>query len=82
MQTTLEKPSSADSKPADDQALKRIPPLWPLEHFVAVNPFLGFSHQPFAEASATLRRTLGHAPLQPPAAYLKSGKTGGSRMKI
>ena len=77
MQTTLEKPSSADLKPAIDQALKRIPPLWPLEHFVAVNPFLGFSHQPFAEASATLRRTLGHAPLQPPAAYLEAWKNGG-----
>jgi uncharacterized protein YbcC (UPF0753/DUF2309 family) len=67
---------SADLQPAIAQALKRIPPLWPLEHFVAVNPFLGFSDQPFPEACATLRRTLGHAPVQTPGAYLAAWQSG------
>ncbi len=75
--TTLAIPTSApDLEPAIAEALKRIPPLWPLEHFVAVNPFLGFMDRPFAEASATLRRTLGHAPVQSPESYLGAWESG------
>ncbi len=37
-------------------ACNRIAPLWPLKHFVAVNPFLGFTGQSFAATAATLRR--------------------------
>ena len=37
-------------------ACARIAPMWPLKHFVAVNPFLGFSGQPFEAACATMRR--------------------------
>jgi uncharacterized protein YbcC (UPF0753/DUF2309 family) len=33
-------------------ACARIAPLWPLKNFVAVNPFLGVSQLPFAEACA------------------------------
>ncbi len=77
MNTTLVMPTSAPGlEPAITEALKRIPPLWPLEHFVAVNPFLGFTDRPFAEASATLRRTLGHAPVQSPESYLAAWENG------
>lgn len=38
------------------EACQRIAPLWPLKHFVAVNPFLGFTGQSFAATTATLRR--------------------------
>ncbi|MDA8052363.1 MAG: DUF2309 domain-containing protein [Rhodospirillales bacterium] len=38
------------------RACDRIAPLWPLKHFVAVNPFLGFCDQSFAATCATLRR--------------------------
>ncbi len=77
MNTTLAMPTAApDLEPAIAEALKRIPPLWPLEHFVAVNPFLGFTDQPFAEASATLRRTIGHAPVQSPGSYLAAWRNG------
>ncbi len=77
MNTTIVMPTSApDLEPAITEALKRIPPLWPLEHFVAVNPFLGFTDRPFAEASATLRRTLGHAPVQSPDSYLAAWQNG------
>ena len=78
MNPTLTAPAdtAADLQPAIAEALKRIAPLWPLEHFVAVNPFLGLTDRPFAEACATLRRTLGHAPVQSPETYLAAWKDG------
>ena len=39
-----------------DEACARIAPLWPLKHFVAVNPFFGLRDQTFQEASDTLAR--------------------------
>ncbi len=57
-------------------ALARIPPLWPLERFVAVNPFLGFAARPFADAAHTLLRVAGAAPLQGLAAYREAWRTG------
>jgi len=43
-----------------DAACARIAPLWPLKHFVAVNPFFGLRDQHFQDASDTLARILGH----------------------
>lgn len=43
-----------------DTACSRIAPLWPLKHFVAVNPFFGLSDKTFQDASDTLARILGH----------------------
>jgi len=40
-------------------ACRRIAPLWPLQHFVAVNPFLGLADRPFAEAARLLADTAG-----------------------
>ena len=37
-------------------ACKRIAPLWPLQHFVAVNPFVGLTERPFVEACELVRR--------------------------
>jgi uncharacterized protein YbcC (UPF0753/DUF2309 family) len=37
-------------------ACKRIAPLWPLKHFVAVNPFLGFDGRTFHATCAMLHR--------------------------
>lgn len=51
-------------------ALSRIPPLWPLRHWVAVNPFVGLTDRSFEDACTLLQRTTGSAPLQSPAAYL------------
>jgi uncharacterized protein YbcC (UPF0753/DUF2309 family) len=50
-------------------ACARIAPLWPLKHFVAVNPFLGFTAQPFEAACARLRRIAGADMLMPRAFY-------------
>lgn len=78
MQTTQICAATAtpDLQASIDEALKRIPPVWPLEHFIAVNPFLGLSGQSFSAACSTLRRTLGQAPLQAPAEYLEHWKNG------
>jgi len=43
-------------KAAVDGACARIAPLWPLKHFVAVNPFLGVADKSFSGASAWLQR--------------------------
>ena len=45
-----------DLEAAIAEACSRIAPLWPLKHFVAVNPFLGFSGQTFEATCATMRR--------------------------
>ena len=42
---------------------KRIPPLWDLPNYVAVNPFLGFAGRPLPEAAATIHDELGAAVL-------------------
>ncbi|MCG6943694.1 MAG: DUF2309 domain-containing protein [Thiohalocapsa sp.] len=39
-----------------DAACNRIAPVWPLDRFVAVNPFHGLVSQRFEQAAATLRR--------------------------
>jgi uncharacterized protein YbcC (UPF0753/DUF2309 family) len=43
-----------------DAACARIAPLWPLKHFIAVNPFFGLSDLSFQEASDTLARITGN----------------------
>lgn len=70
-------PASDIALPAAiDAALSRIPPLWPLRHFVAVNPFVGLVDRPFADACALLQRATGHVPLQSPADYLAAYRAG------
>lgn len=48
-----------------DRALAAIPPAWPLNATVAVNPFLGQSGEDFATAAARLARVGGIATTQP-----------------
>jgi uncharacterized protein YbcC (UPF0753/DUF2309 family) len=57
------------SKQIDD-ACRRIPPLWPLKNFVAVNPFLGLSDQNFLDAGALMQRVT-HADMLMPAGYYR-----------
>lgn len=51
------------------RACAKIAPLWPLKHFVAVNPFLGFVDQTFSATCATLRRVARVDMLMPRAFY-------------
>ena len=61
---------------AIESAISRIPPLWPLGHFVAVNPFSGLVNQPFEDACAILQRTTGTAPVQSRTQYLSAYQNG------
>ena len=45
-------------------ACDRVAPLWPLTHFVAVNPFVGMTELAFEDAVALVERT-GHAQMLP-----------------
>lgn len=49
-------PASQTLLEAAREACRRLAPLWPLQHFVAVNPFLGLSGQPFVEACDLIRK--------------------------
>ncbi|MBW8636885.1 DUF2309 domain-containing protein [Hoeflea sp. WL0058] len=61
-------PVSPILKAAEDAA-RRIPPAFPLEATVAVNPFLGQTGEDLATASARLQRVAGVRATQPVAAY-------------
>lgn len=69
-------PAAADLSSAIQTALGRIPPLWPLRHFVAVNPFVGLVDRPFANAAELLRRVAGAAPLQSAESYWEAYQAG------
>jgi uncharacterized protein len=58
------------------EVLGRIPPLWPLKHFVAVNPFVGMLDQPFAEACARVATVTGSLPLLSSAGYRELWQRG------
>lgn len=49
-------------------ACRRIPPLWPLSHFVAVNPFLGWSDHHFLDVARRLQ-PVAHGDMFLPSAY-------------
>ena len=48
-----------------DAACGRIAPLWPLKHFVAVNPFFGLRDHDFQGASDLLARVMGSSLYMP-----------------
>lgn len=59
-----------------DAAVRRTAPLWPLDRFVAVNPFLGFADLPFGAAAAEFARASGAAMLMPRAFYAAAIRDG------
>jgi Uncharacterized protein conserved in bacteria len=59
-----------------DNACSRIAPLWPLQHFVAVNPFFGLRDHSFQDASDTLARIVGNSLYMPRAYYREQIATG------
>lgn len=73
---SVDRPASRRLRQSIDAACARIAPLWPLKHFVAVNPFLGFADQSFAVAAATLRRTTKAEMLMPLAFYQEQQRAG------
>jgi uncharacterized protein YbcC (UPF0753/DUF2309 family) len=63
-------------KAAADAAARQIPPLWPLESSVAVNPFLGQTDLTLAETAALLARTGGVRATMPRKWYLDRIRAG------
>ncbi len=57
-------------------ACQRLAPLWPLQHFVAVNPFLGLTSRPFAEGCELLQR-MAPGGMQMPLNYYRGKFTSG-----
>lgn len=45
--------------PLIEQTCRKIAPVWPLDSFVAVNPYLGLIDQPFKKVGAYLAETTG-----------------------
>jgi len=56
MTLSLAAPAERQHASSIDQICRRIPPLWPLQNFVAVNPFLALSEVSFKEAARLLER--------------------------
>jgi len=64
---------------AAQRAARRIAPLWPLKHFVAVNPFLGLAEMRFVEAAHVMARAAGARMTMPRSFYaeaIASGRIG------
>lgn len=51
------------------RACRRIAPLWPLKHFVAVNPFLGMTDRSFVDAARLMVQAAGAHMTMPLAFY-------------
>jgi len=79
MFTTPTPTETLDSKAiltAAEAAARAIPPAFPLEATVAVNPFLGQTGEDLATAAARLARVAGVPLMQPRAAYAARVATG------
>ena len=55
----MSKVSEMKSQPDFERIIRRIAPVWPLDSFVAVNPYWGFADRPFADVAAQLQGTVG-----------------------
>ena len=58
------------------QACQRIAPTWPLDQFIAVNPYWGFVDQPIAQAAQQLGLLAG-TPLVMPRSYYSAQYAAG-----
>ncbi len=58
------------------EASRRIPPLWPLQGFVAVNPFLGMADAPFSAVCERMHRITHRSMLMPRPFYFDAFCSG------
>jgi uncharacterized protein YbcC (UPF0753/DUF2309 family) len=61
---------------AVDAACARIAPTWPLDRFIAVNPYWGQLERPIAQAAAQLAGLSGSAMLMPRAWFAEQWRAG------
>jgi len=76
IKTQTEKLPLNTIKAAVDRAGRRIAPLWPLRHFVAVNPYLGLLEQSFESAAHILGRRAGARMTAPRSFYAQAIQNG------
>ncbi len=74
--TTSSHSGNTDILTAAQDATRRIAPLWPLKHFVAVNPFLGLTEQHFIDAAQVMARTAGARMTMPRSFYAEAIASG------
>ncbi|BBL60191.1 YbcC family protein [Methylomonas koyamae] len=70
---------AAELTAAIQSACSRIAPLWPLQHFVAVNPFLGLSERAFADACTLAAESGAGDMLMPTRFYAEQYRRGRIR---
>ena len=66
----------ASLKATISQACQRIAPTWPLDQFIAVNPYWGFVEQPIAHAAGQLAHLSGTSLVMPRAFYRAQWQAG------
>lgn len=69
-------PTAVQIKSAVARAVRLIAPLWSLQNFVAVNPFLGFADRPFADAATTLAQRANATMTAPRSFYAEAIANG------
>jgi hypothetical protein len=67
-------PASVDA--AIERAAGRVAPLWPLQDFVAVNPFLGYAGEGLAQTAEQMARAAGARVLMPLSFYAEAIQAG------
>jgi uncharacterized protein YbcC (UPF0753/DUF2309 family) len=68
--------SAAALQPAIDRACSRIAPTWPLDRFIAVNPYWGQLDRPIGEAASQLAGLSGSPMLMPRSWHREHWKAG------
>ena len=63
-------------RPVIDAACGRIAPTWPLDQFIAVNPYWGHLERPIASAAAHLAAQAGSPMLMPRSWYREHWQAG------
>lgn len=64
---------------AVESACKRIAPTWPLDQFIAVNPYWGFLSEPIRAVAARIESYSGSRMVMPRAFYREQWKAGSLR---
>ncbi|MEC8650462.1 MAG: putative inorganic carbon transporter subunit DabA, partial [Verrucomicrobiota bacterium] len=64
-----------------DSATSKIAPLWPLSHFVAVNPFVGFADHNFAYTAEVHKRVQGSDLVMPITWFKEKFESGYVRLE-
>src|ERR1044071_6035003 len=79
MATSAQIGDQAALRTAAERACSRIAPTWPLDRFIAVNPFWPLTHKPVSEVAGELASFSGASLLMPREWYAKEWRAGRLR---